>query len=102
MPKRCGQGLHIIDYTDSGKHIHFSVPFVIIALLLSLLLAVVSQIRCTLLSLRTMVRALHFYRDNTSALSPIVGSRRIAPTPAKVFSAMNLYVVVFCIPGISM
>ena len=60
-----------------------SIPFIIFALFL-LSLLVVTQIRgrITDSSPSTTVRALHFYRENISALSSLVDSLRIVPTHA--------------------
>ena len=64
-------------YTNPYRIFYFFIPFIIFALLFSLL--VVTQIRGHIAGsfppLPTTVRALHFYREKISALSSLVDSR---------------------------
>ena len=63
------------------------IRFIIFALLFSLSLLVVTQIRGHIAgsstALPTMVRAVHFYLENVSALSSLVDSHRIVLTHAR-------------------
>ena len=64
----------------------FFIPFILFALLFSLFLQVVTQIRGHTAGssppLPTTVRALHFHHDEISAVSSLVDSRRIVLTHA--------------------
>ena len=76
-----------------------SIPFNILVRIclsfpLSLLLILVTQIRGHIAGSsphRTMVRALHFYRDKISALSSLVDSRRIVLTHARRSQQLTLF-----------
>ena len=75
----------------------FSIPFIIFAPLFSLL--VVTQIRGHIAGssppLPTTIRALHFFRENISALSSLVYSRRIVLTHARRSQQLILFFLLF-------